>query len=222
MAWVSPRVYAILSSSEEGKDIIEQLPDMTQDECSQALDEFFGKGGKGYKSNAEYSQAKMDDETEERIYKEMGDEEASEKDYEEYDTDEDAEEDDTQYRINGTNGQVFSSLEEAKNAVSGKKVEAPKDGQNEPKKLDDIIKEHSTVVKDKDYDAYSFKKDLEENGYKVEYIENRSGTWQEHNGKKFKEYDIKLDGGQHIYFRLIADENYDTKEIIAYKNGKNW
>ena len=88
MAWVSPRVYAILSSSEEGKDIIEQLPDMTQDECSQALDEFFGKGGKGYKSNAEYSQAKMDDETEERIYKEMGDEEVSEKDYEDDDEEE--------------------------------------------------------------------------------------------------------------------------------------
>lgn len=88
MAWVSPRVYAILSKSEEGKDIIEQLPDMTQDECSQALDEFFGKGGKGYKSNAEYSQAKMDDETEERIYKEMGDEEVSEKDDEDDDEEE--------------------------------------------------------------------------------------------------------------------------------------
>lgn len=88
MAWVSPRVYAILSKSEEGKDIIEQLPDMTQDECSQALDEFFGKSGKGYKSNAEYSQAKMDDETEERIYKEMGDEEVSEKDDEDDDYEE--------------------------------------------------------------------------------------------------------------------------------------
>ena len=141
MAWVSPRVYAILSSSEEGKDIIEQLPDMTQDECSQALDEFFGKGGKGYKSNAEYSQAKFDDEAEEERYKSMGDEEVADEDAdkeeEEWKTtkmasgtihelgdkrviEEENEKGDTQYRINGTNGQVFSSLEEAKNAVSGK------------------------------------------------------------------------------------------------------
>lgn len=368
MAWVSPRVYAILSKSEEGKDIIERLPDMTQNECSQELDKFFGKGGKGYKSNAEYSQAKFDDEAEEERYKLMGDEEVAkhedsgeeskaekiamdideyinkqslntikrycEKYGEDYDyvigelakdiaagalednteqevvetlldnlvfgkekdwkttkmasgtihelgdkriIEEENEKGDTQYRINGTNGQVFSSLEEAKNAfneeykvgdeveVQGKEYTITKidengnfeaEGKNgtfgrgnlkdktgfggnpisikkinrmnnnveasNPKKLDDIIKERNTFTKDKDYDAYSFKKELEKNGHKVEYIENRSGTWQDKNGEKFKEYDIKLEDGQHIYFRLIADENYDTKEIIAYKNGKNW
>lgn len=73
-------MYAILSKSEEGKDIIEQLPDMTQDEFSQALDEFFGKGGKGYESNAEYSQAKIDDEAEEKRYESMdGEEDANDK-----------------------------------------------------------------------------------------------------------------------------------------------
>lgn len=75
MAWVSPKVYAILSSSEEGKDIVERLPDMTQDECQKELDAFFGEGGKGSSSGEEYGQAKMDDEAEERAYQEMGDEE---------------------------------------------------------------------------------------------------------------------------------------------------
>jgi hypothetical protein len=82
MAWVSPKVYAILSSSEEGKDIIERLPDMTQDECSQELDEFFGEGGKGASQGKEYDQAKFDDQADEERYKAIGDEEVSEKDYE--------------------------------------------------------------------------------------------------------------------------------------------
>lgn len=82
MAWVSPKVYAILSSSEEGKDIIERLPDMTQDECSKELDAFFGEGGKGFSSGNDYNQAKIDDETEERLYKEQGDKEVSEEDLE--------------------------------------------------------------------------------------------------------------------------------------------
>lgn len=71
MAWVSPRVYSILSKSEEGKDIIEQLPDLTQDECQEELESFFGEGGKGASSSNEYSQAKMDDEAEEERYKSM-------------------------------------------------------------------------------------------------------------------------------------------------------
>jgi hypothetical protein len=74
MAWVSPKVYAILSKSEEGKDILEGIADKDQKTVDKEVDAFFGKGGKGYKSNAEYSQAKMDDEAEERAYQEMGDE----------------------------------------------------------------------------------------------------------------------------------------------------
>ena len=87
MAWVSPRVYAILSKSEEGKDIIEKLPDLTQDECQAELDAFFGEGGKGASSSNEYGQAKMDDEAEENAYKAQGDEEISEKDYEDKEED---------------------------------------------------------------------------------------------------------------------------------------
>lgn len=77
MAWVSPKVYAILSKSEEGKDILEGIADKSQEEVDKEVDAFFGKGGKGYKSNAEYSQAKMDDEEEENAYKSMGDEEVA-------------------------------------------------------------------------------------------------------------------------------------------------
>ena len=78
MAWVSPKVYAILSKSEEGKDILEGIADKDQAEVDKEVDAFFGKGGKGYKSNAEYSQAKMDDEAEEERYKSMGNEEIAE------------------------------------------------------------------------------------------------------------------------------------------------
>lgn len=83
MAWVSPKVFAILSSSEEGKDIIEKLPDLSQEECQAELDAFFGEGGKGASSGEAYGKAKSDDEAEERAYKEQGDKEVSEEDYEE-------------------------------------------------------------------------------------------------------------------------------------------
>lgn len=144
MAWVSPKVYAILSKSEEGKDILEGIADKDQAEVDKEVDAFFGKGGKGYKSNAEYSQAKMDDEAEENAYKSMGDEEVAEHedaDKEEWKTtkmasgtihelgdkgiiEEENEKGDTQYRIGGTNGQVFSSLEEAKKAVDKEKYQS--------------------------------------------------------------------------------------------------
>ena len=82
MAWVSPKVYAILSSSEEGKDIIERLGDMTPEECEKELDAFFGAGGKGEKSGNDYSKAREDDEAEERAYREQGDAEVSDEDLE--------------------------------------------------------------------------------------------------------------------------------------------
>lgn len=69
MAWVSPKVYAILSQSEEGKDIIERLPDLTQEECQEELDAFFGDGGKGASSGNDYLKAKKDDEFEENAYR---------------------------------------------------------------------------------------------------------------------------------------------------------
>lgn len=82
MAWVSGKVYAILSSSEEGKDIIQKLPELTQEEASKEIDAFFGEGGKGASSSNDYLQAKSDDEAEENAYKAMLEEDASDKDLE--------------------------------------------------------------------------------------------------------------------------------------------
>ena len=89
-------------------------------------------------------------------------------------------------------------------------------------KLSKLISEVSTFTNNKNYDVLDFKKKLEENGFKVEYMENKSGTWQENNGEYYKDYDVKLEDGTHIFFRLIADDNFDSKEVIAYTNGKNW
>ncbi len=111
------------------------------------------------------------------------------------------------------------------NSVKICKDNAPKDYtsiQNMTARLKTIIKETSTFQSDKNFGAVEFKKLLEANGFEVEYVENKSGTWQKDDyNEYFKNYDIKLADGQHIYFRVIADENFDTKEIICYLNGKN-
>ena len=80
MAWVSAKVYAILSKSNEGKDIIEQLPDLTQDECDDLVDEFFSNSGKGASSNADYLKAKEDDEFEAQAFRNMDNKEVNEED----------------------------------------------------------------------------------------------------------------------------------------------
>ena len=112
------------------------------------------------------------------------------------------------------------------NIVKIFKDNAPKDYtsiQNMASRLKTIIKETSTFQEDKNFGAVEFKKLLEANGFEVEYVENKSGTWQKDDyNEYFKNYDIKLTDGQHIYFRVIADDNFDTKEIICYLNGKNW
>lgn len=79
MAWVSPKVYAILNNSEEGKDIIERLPELSQDECDDLVDEFFGNSGKGSSSNADYMKAKEDEEFERNVYEHLDD---NDEDYE--------------------------------------------------------------------------------------------------------------------------------------------
>lgn len=95
--------------------------------------------------------------------------------------------------------------------------------QNMTSRLKTIVKETSIFQSDKKFGAAEFKELLEENGFEVEYVENKSGTWQKDDyNEYFKNYDIKLENGQHIYFRVIADDNFDTKEIICYLNGKNW
>lgn len=81
MAWVSPKVYAILSQSEEGKDIIERLPDLTQDECSAELDKFFNSAS-GASSKDAFFEARRIEQEDEDLYHRIGDEEVSERDYE--------------------------------------------------------------------------------------------------------------------------------------------
>lgn len=112
------------------------------------------------------------------------------------------------------------------NIVKALKDDDPEDYtsiQNMNTRLKTIVNKTSNFQKDKNFGAVQFKKLLEENGFEVEYFENKSGTWKENDlGEKFKEYDIKLTDGQHIYFKLIADPNYETKEVICYLNGKNW
>lgn len=76
MAWVSPKIYAILKSSEEGKDILEGIADKDQAEVDKEVDAFFGKGGKGEKDANAYTKAKMDDKAEENEYQSMGNGEA--------------------------------------------------------------------------------------------------------------------------------------------------
>lgn len=133
MAWVSPKVYAILKSSEEGKDILEGIAEKDQAEVDKEVDAFFGKGGKGEKDANAYTKAKMDDKEEENAYQSMGDEEAKKEPNwkttkmasgtihelgEKRIIEEENEKGDIQYRIGGTNGKVFSSLEEAKNSFN--------------------------------------------------------------------------------------------------------
>ena len=63
MGWVSKKVYAILNQSEEGKDIIERLPDMSQEETEKEVDAFFSDGGKGASFGSDYADAKGEQQT---------------------------------------------------------------------------------------------------------------------------------------------------------------
>lgn len=133
MAWVSPKVYAILKSSEEGKDILEGIAEKDQAEVDKEVDAFFGKGGKGEKDANAYTKAKMDDKAEENDYQSIANGEENWKTTkmasgiihelgEKRIIEEENEKGDIQYRIGGTNGKVFSSLEEAKNAFKKSKM----------------------------------------------------------------------------------------------------
>lgn len=51
MGWVSPKVYAILMKSEDGKDIIEGIGDKPQDQVDREVDAFFASSkGDGKKA----------------------------------------------------------------------------------------------------------------------------------------------------------------------------
>lgn len=221
MAWVSPKVYAILSNSEEGKDIIEKLGEMSQDECDKEVSAFFGEGGKGSASSKDYAKAKEED---------------ASYDNDNYDNEDfDDEEDDDD--INSLKDKSLedgsqedndgNEPEEQKTQFSsGYKKPEVKDYssiKSEKKRLDAIVGDASKFKDNPAYDAYNFRETLENNGFPVDYVENMSGTWQKGKyNEKYKEYDIKLKNSQHIYFRLIADEDYNTKEVIAYQNGRGW
>lgn len=80
MAWIKSRkIVAILSQSDEGKDIIEKAPDLTEEELEKELDAFFGEGGKGAQSSNDYNQEKFDIEAEEEMYKSYQEPEDNEK-----------------------------------------------------------------------------------------------------------------------------------------------
>ena len=61
MAWASKKLYAILMSSEEGKDILEGIGEKSQDEFDKEVEAFFGEGGKGASQSADYKKVKDND-----------------------------------------------------------------------------------------------------------------------------------------------------------------
>ena len=63
MAWASKKLYAILMSSEEGKDILEGIGEKSQDEFDKEVDAFLGNSGKGTSQNADYKKKKEETQT---------------------------------------------------------------------------------------------------------------------------------------------------------------
>ena len=125
--------------------------------------------------------------------------------------------DDKYYFIKDSNGNHCKIVNEVLDSKDYTSI------QNMTSRLKTIIKETSTFQRDKNYSINDFKKTLEDNGFEVEYVENKSVIWQQDDyGEYFKNYDIKLKDGQHIYFKIIADDNFDTQEVICYLNGQNW
>lgn len=258
MAFIkSKKLYAILMGSEEGKDIVKDAPELSEEELQNRIDKFMGSSGSSSIKNTdsdeedEVKENKSFDTKEELVdyvkkggfeekksieqlqeerkqaikdYNKTGDEKFSQKEKE------------LEKQIDDLKSKKFDEHREEENQVdyeeaktkfsdNGYKKPEVKDYshiKNEKKKLDTIVGDVSHYTSDKSYDVLDFRNTLEKNGFKVDYIENKSGTWRDRNGEKHKEYDIKLEDGNHIYFDLIADENYDTKEVIAYKNGKGW
>lgn len=237
MAFIkSKKLYAILMGNEEGKDIVKDAPELSEEELQNRIDKFMGSSGSSSIKNTDSddedemkekkSIEQLQEERKQAIkdYNKTGDEKFSQKEKE------------LEKQIDDLKSKKFDEHREEENQVdyeeaktkfsdNGYKKPEVKDYshiKNEKKKLDTLVGDASHYTNDKSYDVLNFRETLEKNGFDVDYIENKSGTWQDHNGEKFKEYDIKLKNGTHIYFRLIADSDYDTKEVIAYTNGKGW
>ena len=59
MAWATKKQYAILMSSEEGKDIAENLGEMSQDEFNKKFSELLGKSGQTIDKKPDNEEAKQ-------------------------------------------------------------------------------------------------------------------------------------------------------------------
>ena len=57
MAWATQKQFAILTGSDEGKDIIKDLPRMEQDDFQKKFNEMLKRGGEGKKPSASESQS---------------------------------------------------------------------------------------------------------------------------------------------------------------------
>lgn len=62
MAWVSKKQYAILKESEEGKDLIEQLPNLSQNDFQIEFGKLLGKTGQTYEEDEKKDVKKKDQE----------------------------------------------------------------------------------------------------------------------------------------------------------------
>lgn len=75
MGWVSPKVYAILMKSEDGKDLAEKIGDMGQKDVDKAVDDFFSGNGKGASFGGDYIDAKAEKEADDQAIKNLEEEE---------------------------------------------------------------------------------------------------------------------------------------------------
>lgn len=72
MAWASKKQYAILMSSEEGKDLAEQLGEMEQDEFNKKFSELLGKSGESTSEAKENSNDDNEEEAKKKWLEENG------------------------------------------------------------------------------------------------------------------------------------------------------
>ena len=62
MAWASKKQYAIMMSSEEGKNLAEKMPDLSQNDFSNEFAKLLGQSGTKEAENEETEEKKPDDE----------------------------------------------------------------------------------------------------------------------------------------------------------------
>ena len=72
MAWASKKQYAILMSSEEGKDLAEQLGEMEQDEFNKKFSELLGKSGESTSEAKDNSKQDNEEQAKQKWLEENG------------------------------------------------------------------------------------------------------------------------------------------------------